>query len=94
MEKSIGTVLRKNTTYTVYDFQHYNLLFLIALQDDPEDETWELVAKDKDELVVLLNSLRSGPTFVPETENGDKNGDGKIYFIYSKNEKITNLYLY
>merc|ERR1712008_4070 len=38
-------------------------------------ETWELVAKDKDELVVLLNSLRSGPTFVPETENGDKNGD-------------------
>merc|ERR1711935_726042 len=44
-------------------------------KDDPEEETWELVAKDKDELVVLLNSLRSGPTFVPETENGDKNGD-------------------
>ena len=64
-----------------YGFQHYNL---IALQDDPEEETWELVAKDKDELVVLLNSLRSGPTFVPETENGDKNGDGKIYLIYSK----------
>ena len=66
------------------------------MQDDPEDETWELVAKDKDELVVLLNSLRSGPTFVPETENGDKNGDGKIHFIYSnkKKEKITNFYLY
>ena len=57
------------------------------MQDDPEEETWELVAKDKDELVVLLNSLRSGPTFVPETENGDKNGDGKIYFIYSKKKE-------
>ena len=54
------------------------------MQDDPEEETWELVAKDKDELVVLLNSLKSGPTFVPETENGDKNGDGKIHFIHSK----------
>ena len=45
-------------------------------------------------MVVLLNSLRSGPTFVPETENGDKNGDGKIYFIYSKKKEEEENYLF
>ena len=47
-------------------------MFKKYLQDDPEEETWELVAKDKEELVVLLNSLKSGPTFMKEAENGEK----------------------
>ena len=47
-------------------------IFKKYLQDDPEEETWELVAKDKEELVVLLNSLKSGPTFMKESENGEK----------------------
>merc|ERR1712008_273660 len=59
----------------LYWYQVDNEATMRIYKDDPEEETWELVAKDKDELVVLLNSLRSGPTFVPETENGDKNGD-------------------
>jgi len=35
-------------------------------KDDPEEETWELVAQNRDELVSVLNQLKSGPTVVRE----------------------------
>merc|ERR1712020_237967 len=56
----------------LYWYQVDNEATLRVYKDDPEEETWELVAKDKEELVVLLNSLKSGPTFVKESENGEK----------------------
>lgn len=70
---------------------------LRVYKDDPEEETWQLVAKDKDELVVLLNSLKSGPTFVTETENGDAlttNGKAAYLFFVLINIKHMNDNIY
>ena len=39
---------------------------LRVYKDDPEEETWELVAQNKEELVTVLNQLRAGPTYVRE----------------------------
>ena len=50
----------------LYWYQVDGSATLRVYKDDPEEETWEVVAQTKEELVVLLNQLKSGPTFVQE----------------------------
>ena len=50
----------------LYWYQVDHEATLRVYKDDPEEETWEVVAQNREELVTLLNSLKSGPTFVRE----------------------------
>ena len=40
---------------------------LRVYKDDPDEETWELVAQTHDELKQLIEQLQNGPTFIKDT---------------------------
>jgi remodeling and spacing factor 1 len=49
---------------------------LRVYKEDPDEETWEVVARTKEELSELINQLKAGNTYVRRKEKKSVEGDG------------------
>jgi hypothetical protein len=45
-------------------------------KEDPDEETWELVAQTKDELVAVIDKLREGRAVQPTAEEEEEEQEG------------------
>ena len=46
-------------------------------KEDPDEETWELVAQSKEELVAVFDRLREGKAVQPTAEEDEEEEDGE-----------------
>ena len=46
-------------------------------KEDPDEETWELVAQSKEELVAVIDRLREGKAVQPTAEEYEEEEDGE-----------------
>ena len=46
-------------------------------KEDPDEETWELVAQSKEELVAVIDRLREGKAVQPTAEEDEEEEDGE-----------------